>query len=96
MINSNKLNDEDFGLLIKLYNSGKFNIAEKKILNLFKEYPNELILHVMLGAVYASQKKFNKAISSYNKAIKINPNYAETYNNIGNVFQQKNEINRNR
>ena len=92
MINSNKLNDEDFGLLIKLYNSGKFNIAEKKILNLFKEYPNELILHVMLGAVYASQKKFNKAISSYNKAIKINPNYAETYNNIGNVFQQKNEI----
>ena len=30
MINSNKLNREDFELLIKLYNSGKFDKAEKK------------------------------------------------------------------
>ena len=89
MINSNKLNREDFELLIKLYNSGKFDKAEKKILNLFKIYPDELILYVILGAVYASQKKFDKAINSYKKAIKINPNYAEAYNNLGNVFQQK-------
>jgi predicted O-linked N-acetylglucosamine transferase (SPINDLY family) len=30
--------------------------------------------------------KFNEAIDSYQRAIKINPEYAEAYNNLGNVY----------
>ena len=31
-------------------------------------------------------RKFNEAIDSYQRAIKINPEYAEAYNNLGNVY----------
>ena len=30
--------------------------------------------------------RFNESIDSYQQAIKINPEYAETYNNLGNVY----------
>ena len=30
--------------------------------------------------------KFTEAIASYQQAIKINPEYAEAYNNLGNIY----------
>ena len=37
------------------------------------------------GVTYAQQGEFTQAMSDYNKAIEINPNDAETYNNRGNT-----------
>jgi tetratricopeptide (TPR) repeat protein len=32
------------------------------------------------------QKQYGKAVADYNKALEINPNYAEAYNNRGFVY----------
>ncbi len=37
---------------------------------------------------YVSMKKFNEALSCYNKTIKINPNFAEAYNNRANILNR--------
>ena len=36
-------------------------------------------------------EKFNKAIECFDKAIQINPSYAEAYNNKGNALKENGE-----
>ncbi|WP_043997703.1 tetratricopeptide repeat protein, partial [Microcystis aeruginosa] len=38
------------------------------------------------GILYYNQQKYDLALSDYNKAIEINPNYAEAYYNRGNLY----------
>ena len=85
----NKLEKKQISSLISLYNSGALDKVEKYVKNLIKKYSKELILHIILGAAYAGQGKLQKSINSYNNAIKIDPNYAETYNNLGNVLHEQ-------
>ncbi|MBD2533530.1 tetratricopeptide repeat protein [Nostoc flagelliforme FACHB-838] len=35
------------------------------------------------------QKKLDAAVAAYEQAIKLNPNYANAYNNLGNALQKK-------
>ena len=37
-------------------------------------------------------KEFNKAIINWEKAISVNPNNAQAYNNIGNVLMENNNV----
>ena len=50
---------------------------------------NTPAFHTTCGVLYSKQGKFDKAIRDYNKAIKINPNYALAMRNIGNAYQEK-------
>ena len=50
--------------------------AKKEIYKQIKKYPNSSILYNILGAVLAEQNQLDKAITSYKKAIKINPKFA--------------------
>jgi protein O-mannosyl-transferase len=45
------------------------------------------------GNAYQIKGDLDRAISDYNKAIKINPNYADAYNNRGNVYKIKGDLN---
>ena len=47
---------------------------------------NNSIAHYGLGMAYDQQGKLNKAVSHYNKALKINPNYAQAHHNLGTVL----------
>ena len=38
------------------------------------------------------KQQFDVAIDSFKKAIRINPHYAEVYNNMGLALQNKNEL----
>ena len=38
-----------------------------------------------LGNIQKKQKKFEEAIGSFEEAIKVNPNFSEAYNNLGNT-----------
>ena len=47
----------------------------------------------MFGAVFAGEGKFYEAIKNYKKAIKINPNYAQGYNNLAVALQKLEKLN---
>lgn len=76
-------------LLFNLFRSKK--IVEAKQLNkdLIYEYPKNAFLYNTLGLIFSEEKNFNEAILTFNKGIKINPDFAPLYNNIGNVYRIK-------
>jgi len=52
------------------------DVAEKKI-------DPKTGIHIFKGVYYDEERKYEQAISEYIKAIEINPNYADAYNNRG-------------
>ena len=72
--------------LIKLYSQGKLQQALIQANNLLMQFRNTVILYNILGAIQAGLKQYDAAISSYGKAIKLKPNYAEAHNNLGNAL----------
>ena len=65
--------------IIQLYSNNEVHEALEQIELLIDQYPNDALLHNLNGACYASLDELDKAISCYNIALTINPNYAEAY-----------------
>ena len=80
------MKDKNLDEIIKYYKSGKLIIAEKKLSELMKKFPNNYFLYNLFGAILAGQKKMDEAIIYYEKSIKISPNYADTYNNLAGIL----------
>ena len=73
-------------LLLNLFKEKK--TAEAKHLNeeLIKEYPKVVYLYNILGLILTDQKKIDEAIECYKKGIRVKPDFAPIYNNLGNIF----------
>ena len=41
-----------------------------------------------LGSAYFYQKRYNHALACFKKSIRLQPDYANTHNNLGAVYQQ--------
>jgi len=82
------LKQSDVNDLIQLHQSGQFELAEKKAKKLLDDFPQELILHNVLGVSQEAQKKFKEAADSYRNALKIQPQFAEMQFNLGSVLYQ--------
>ena len=54
--------------ILNLFNLNKFEEARKKIQDQLTTYPNSSILYNILGAIFASENEFDKAIKNYEKA----------------------------
>ena len=52
------LKQSDVDGLIHLHQSGQFSLAEEKARALLEDFPQELILHNVLGVSQEAQKKF--------------------------------------
>jgi tetratricopeptide (TPR) repeat protein len=48
--------------------------------------------HYFLGLIYQNKGKLEIARNEYEKAIKINPNFADAYNNLGNLYIEMKEF----
>ena len=79
-----------FLLVLSLINLQKFEDAERHLKNLisFKKTPE---LYYTYGNVQKKLKKYQDAIFSFNKAIELNPNFSEAYNNLGTTKKLINE-----
>ena len=87
------MKDQSIQELIDLYNSGKLDIAEKKIAELIKKNPKSFILYNLFGTILIDKKNFNQGLVNYKKSLKINPNYAEGHNNLGIAFYKLGQFN---
>jgi len=43
-----------------------------------------------IAIIYANRKDIDLAIKWYTKAIEVNPRYHKAYNNLGNIYKDRN------
>ena len=87
-----KSNDTQLIYLLGLssINLQKHLNAEKyfeKLLSLKKTYE----IYYIYGNILKSLKKYSEASTSFEKAIELNPNFSEAFNNLGNIKKSLNE-----
>ena len=75
--------------VIELYKTGNLLKAEKKCNELILKNQKVAFLYNLLGLILVAQKKISQAIQKYEKGIKIDPNFAILYNNLGLIYFEK-------
>ena len=80
--------DETFNLAIKNHQEGKTDIAQELYNQVLKIDSYHLGALNNLGILFKNINQIQKAKDCYEKAIKINPNYADTHFNLGNVLKK--------
>ena len=70
---------------------GKYQEAERCLLETIKLRPNHDQAYYNLGVVYGKRDEYDQAIANYNKAIELNPDGADAYNNRGTTYYYKRE-----
>ena len=78
--------------LVGLYNQRQFEQVLAKIKPLVSLFPKAITLFNIQGASNAALQRYDEAIDSYKQAIKIKPDYAEAYYNMGIALQDKGEL----
>ncbi|MDJ0746695.1 MAG: tetratricopeptide repeat protein [Xenococcaceae cyanobacterium MO_167.B27] len=63
-------------------NFEKLSLLTQQYLKQAQEKPESAEIQANLGSLYARQKEWDLAISYYQKAIKLNPNFAGAYRNL--------------
>jgi uncharacterized protein (TIGR02466 family) len=73
----------DIQSLLGLYNAGKLVQAEMLAKSMLSHFPNELMIHNVLGVCLEGQKKFEEAAACYRRMIGLNGKVAEFHFNLG-------------
>jgi len=74
---------DQINALVNLYHSGQMIKTEQACRELLHAYSESLIVFNILGSALQGQGKLQEAVESYNSAIQLKPDFAETYNNRG-------------
>ena len=77
------LGQDQIDALVGLYKQGRLQEALAAGLALAGQHPNVPFIPNFLGAVYTGLGQKDEAITSYRKALEINPDNATTHNNLG-------------
>jgi len=78
--------------VMHLFTSGFLKEAQFAIQLLIKNFPNESLLFNISGACYSEIGPVESAIDSFEKAIALNPNYAEAHYNLGVALQKLGQL----
>ena len=73
---------------VNLYEKGQLNSAKEIALHIYNSKPHHFDNLRLLNLICFKKKDFSSALDFINKAIKINPNFAEAYNERGNVLNE--------
>lgn len=73
---------------LSIYASDNFRAGNNsKAMELYAQaadlYPGDYRIHALLGSLYRGQQEYEKSIEYCQKAMKISPNYGESYNTVG-------------
>mgnify|MGYP003951901365 CR=1 FL=1 len=78
----------EFKKAVNLYENNKINEAKKICLKFYIKNPNHFDNLRLLNFIHFKNKDFSTALDFINKAIKLNPNFAEAYNEQGNALNE--------
>ena len=78
--------------LIDLYSQGQLQQALKQAEALVQKFPLSLVLYNIKGAVLQGLGQLDLSIEAYNKALEIEPNYADAYYNMGMALQRQGKL----
>jgi len=79
--------------LMMLHQQGEYKKAVIMAEGLLKDFPNELMLHNILGLCQEGQGLFSEASQAYQKALEINPAIPELQFNLGAMLYAMNDHN---
>lgn len=71
--------------LIGLHNRGEHKSVLNEAIELLKRFPRSITLFNLCGAAHAGVGSYDASLVSYQRALEINPNDAETHYNMGAV-----------
>ena len=78
--------------LIDLYSQGQLQQALKQAEALVQQFPMSVVLYNIQGAILQELGKLDLSINAYNKALAIEPNYADAHYNMGMAFQRQGKL----
>jgi tetratricopeptide (TPR) repeat protein len=63
--------------------NGQPDVARQNLTALVKAYPDDERAHTLLGGYYFGRQDWQAAIDEYHKAVAINPEFSQPYNQLG-------------
>jgi len=84
--------ENEIKILLKLFNSAKFDILISKAKKLIRKAPEYLILYNILGSAYQNIGELKLAKVTFTKGYKMDPNNIAIMNNLANVYKNIGEI----
>jgi tetratricopeptide (TPR) repeat protein len=80
------------------YEQGQYNEALQafnKVISLAANQPKTAATaNLRIGNVYMSQRQYDRALAAYERAVALNPDYAEAFNHLGEALGQVRQYNR--
>ena len=73
---------------VDFFDKGKLSSAKEIALRIYNSKPDHFDNLRLLNFICFKEKNFSSALNFINKAIKINPNFAEAYNEQGNALNE--------
>ena len=83
---------EQIQSIISLYTQGQLKLALYASNQMLELFPNAVVLYNFAGAANVGLMQFDAAIANYKQAIRIKPDYAEAYYNMGIALGSKGEV----
>jgi Flp pilus assembly protein TadD/2-polyprenyl-3-methyl-5-hydroxy-6-metoxy-1,4-benzoquinol methylase len=74
--------------LLELYQTGRYEDAEKLSLSITQEFPKHQFAWKVLGAALKQIGKINESLVASQKSVQLNPQDAEAHNNLGNTLRE--------
>ena len=78
---------------VDFFNGNEIEKAQSVCTEIIRKQPDHFDCLRLLNMIYYINKDFTKALKFINKAIRINPNYAEAYNEKGNALSELKQLN---
>lgn len=73
---------QDIEPVLQALNTGQLPVAESTAKKLLKQFPKSFVLHNLYGNALAAQNKSMEAVTSFRKALEIDPTVAEIHFNV--------------
>jgi len=83
---------EQLQYIINLLTQGKLQRTLSESSKMLEQFPKSAVLCNIVGVSNAGLMQFDAAIDFYKRALKIKPNYAEAYFNLGHAFKSEGDL----